>query len=91
MRINQGDAVIVAQVLYNHVFNKRGLARAGLADNINMMAAVFRSYAERATLFPKSRFAEPFYFVQMMFIQIIKVFRSFHKDKRAIARPFAVS
>ena len=63
MRINKSDAVIQTQVLNDHVFNKRGFARARLADDVNVMAAVFWLYAERATLFPKSSFAERFYFV----------------------------
>ena len=69
VRVNKSDAVIVAQILYDHILQERGLARAGLADDIDMMAAVFRSYAERAALFPKGCFTKPFYFVQMMFVQ----------------------
>ena len=91
MRVNKSDAVIVAQVLYNHVLQERGLARAGLADDIDMMAAVFRSYAEHAVFFPECRFSKPLYFAQMMFVQIIKLVPlRFYKSKRAIARPFAV-
>ena len=72
VRVNQSYAVIVAQILYDHILQERGLAHAGLADDIDMMAAVFRSYAERSALFPKGGFTKPFYFVQMMFVQIIK-------------------
>jgi hypothetical protein len=77
--------------LNHHVFNKRGFARASLAYDVNVMASVFGFYAERAPLFPESSFAERLYFVQMMFVQRIKIVsRTFYKDKRAIARPFAV-
>ncbi len=34
------------QVLYHHILQERGLAGAGLPDNVHMMAAVFGPDAE---------------------------------------------
>jgi hypothetical protein len=40
VRVNQGDAVALNNILYRHIFEERRFSRAGLADDVHMLAAV---------------------------------------------------
>ena len=55
-----------AHILYHHVLDKRGLARACLADDIQMMSAIRLLDSERFHLLPESSLSEQFQFVHFV-------------------------
>ena len=63
VRINEGDAVAQAQVLYHHSLDERGLARSRFADDIQMMSAIRLLDTERFQLLSESGLSEQFQFV----------------------------
>ena len=46
VRINESDPFPILNVLYRHILEHRRFAHSGFADNVNVFAAIFRSYAE---------------------------------------------
>ncbi len=46
MRVYERDAVAFAHVPYRHVLEQRGLASTRLADDVHVLAAICRLYAE---------------------------------------------
>jgi len=46
VRVNYTYSVSQPQVADGHIFQKRGLTRSGLPDNVHMLSAVNRLYAE---------------------------------------------
>jgi hypothetical protein len=50
--VDKGEAALRLKILQSHVSEQRGLAGAGLADDVDMKKAVFEPDAEAAMIAP---------------------------------------
>ena len=55
MRIDEGDALTILDVLYSHIFEHGRFAHAGFSDDIDRLAAVGSAYAEHVALAARVR------------------------------------
>ena len=55
MRVDEGDAFAVLDILDRHVLEHGGLAHAGLPDHVHVLAAIDRAYAEHLALSARVR------------------------------------